>query len=182
MDLQRDRASGRGRLHAYSSSRSLAKFQTTRKIWPLGFAAIHPLFPQVSTLCMLHKTKKAFMYISVCVFFFFLLLTSMLVAQGIVEEDGEEEKGATREANQRRRPRRVVQNTHKVNGVVVQRDLWSGQGSGQVMSGGGLARKFNFGFYLVYVTRHFFFLVPSIPPSTHTHTHRVLPVHTILQL
>lgn len=64
-----------------------------------------------------------------------------------------------------------MQNTHKVNGVVVQRDLWSGQGSGQVMSGGGLARKFNFCFYLVYVTRHFFFLVPSIPPSTHTHTH-----------
>lgn len=55
--------------------------------------------------------------------------------------------------------------THKVNGVVVQRDLWSGQGSGQVMSGGGLARKFNFCFYLVYVTRHFFFLVPSIPPT-----------------
>lgn len=82
----------------------------------------------------------------------------MLVAQGIVEEEGEEEgeEGATREANQRRRPRRVVQNTHKVNGVVVQRDLWSGQGSGQVMSGGGLARKFNFCFYLVYVTRHFF--------------------------
>lgn len=57
----------------------------------------------------------------------------MLVAQGIVEEEGEEEEereeGATREANQRRRPRRVVQNTHNVNGVVVQRDLWSGQGS-----------------------------------------------------
>lgn len=93
--------------------------------------------------------------------------------------------GRARDSGRRRRRRRsnersksakkaekgVVQNTHKVNGVVVQRDLWSGQGSGQVMSGGGLARKFNFCFYLVYVTRHFFFLVPSIPPSTHTHTH-----------
>lgn len=126
--------------------------------------------------------ESVHVYFRLC-FLFFLLRTSMLVAQGIVEEEGEEEEGeegATREANQRRRPRRVVQNTHKVNGVVVQRDLWSGQGSGQVMSGGGLARKFNFCFYLVYVTRHFFFLVPSIPPSTHTHT--VLPVHTVLQL
>lgn len=111
----------------------------------------------------------------------------MLVAQGIVEEEGEGEEegeeGATREANQRRRPRRVVQNTHKVNGVVVQRDLWSGQGSGQVMSGGGLARKFNFCFYLVYVTRHFFFWFrPYLLAHTHTHTQTVLPVYTVLQL
>lgn len=116
--------------------------------------------------------ESVHVYSRLC-FLFLLLLTSMLVAQGIVEEEGEEE-GATREANQRRRPRRVVQITQGKRRGRAKRSVVRSR-SGQVMSGGGLARKFNFCFYLVYVTRHFFFLVPSI---AHTHTHTVRTYNT----
>lgn len=112
--------------------------------------------------------ESVHVYFRLC-FLFLLFVTSMLVAQGIVEEEGEEE-GATREANQRRRPRRVVQNTQGKRRGRAKRSVVRSR-SGQVMV--------NSIFVFIWCTLHdiFFFLVPSIA-HTHTHTHTVRTYNT----